>query len=85
MRNDFSLQMTEQQQHLKSLLSQRDDLITESNKLNNSLNVNRETFLKVQGVIEYLTQTGVELPEDEKSSQETPSEEVEKEDPPVTE
>lgn len=77
MRNDFSLQMTEQQQHLKQLLTQREQLITESNKLNNSLNINKETFLKVQGVIEYLTQTGVELPEDEKSSEEVPSEKVE--------
>ena len=77
MRNDFSLQMTEQQQHLKQLLEQREKLITESNKLNNSLSINRETFLKVQGVIEYLTQTGVELPEDEKSSEEVSPEKVE--------
>ena len=77
MRNDFSLQMTEQQQHLKQLLSQREELITESTRLNETLSIKRENILKIQGVIEYLTQTGVTLPENEESSKEDSKEESE--------
>ena len=50
--------MTEQQQHLKNLLDQR-------GSLEKQINQNRELFWKVQGAIEYLTQTGVNLPEPE--------------------
>ena len=76
MRTDF-LSMTEQQQHLKSLLTQRESLITEGSKLNNALASNKETYLKVQGVIEYLTQTGVTLPEETEETEETEVEESE--------
>jgi|TARA_B100001939_G_scaffold330265_1_gene327255 hypothetical protein len=57
--------MTEQQQHLANLLEQRDKLNEELGKLQNAATGRRELFLKVQGAIEYLTQTGVELPEPE--------------------
>ena len=50
--------MTEQQEHLKNLLKQREELAR-------SLDRTRETLLKVTGAIEYLTQTGVTLPEPE--------------------
>ncbi len=50
--------MTEQQQHLVQLLQQRSEL-------ENALSQNRELFWKTQGVIEYLTQIGVTLPEPE--------------------
>ena len=50
--------MTEQQEHLKNLLNQREQLAS-------SLERTRETLLKVTGAIEYLTQTGVTLPEPE--------------------
>ena len=50
--------MTEQQEHLKNLLEQRD-------KLDRQISQNRELFWKVQGAIEYLVQTGVTLPEPE--------------------
>jgi len=53
--------MTEQQQHLKNLLEQRESL-------EQQIAQNRELFWKVQGAIEYLAQIGVTLPE-------TPSEE----------
>ena len=46
--------MTEQQEHLKNLLEQR-------NNLEQQMNQNRELFWKVQGAIEYLTQIGVSL------------------------
>lgn len=50
--------MTEQQEHLKNLLEQR-------NNLEQQMNQNRELFWKVQGAIEYLTQIGVTLPQSE--------------------
>ena len=50
--------MTEQQEHLSSLLKQREELAR-------SLERTRETLYKVTGAIEYLTQTGVTLPEPE--------------------
>jgi len=50
--------MTEQQEHLSNLLNQREELAR-------SLERTRETLYKVTGAIEYLTQTGVTLPEPE--------------------
>lgn len=50
--------MTEQQEHLSNLLKQREEL-------SRSLERIRETLYKVTGAIEYLTQTGVTLPEPE--------------------
>ena len=57
--------MTEQQQHLANLLEQRDTLNEELGKLQNAAAGRKELFLKVQGAIEYLQQTGVTLPEPE--------------------
>jgi hypothetical protein len=48
--------MTEQQQHLISLLEQR-------NNLEKQISQNKELFWKVQGAIEYLAQIGVTVPE----------------------
>ena len=56
--------MTEQQEHLKNLFQQRAEL-------EESLTKNRELYLKVQGAIEYLTATGVELPVEEQPEPET--------------
>ena len=50
--------MTEQQEHLKNLLEQR-------NNLEQQMNQNRELFWKVHGAIEYLNQIGVTLPQPE--------------------
>jgi prefoldin subunit 5 len=66
--------MTEQQEHLANLLQQRQQLSQELESLQGQTNTKRELFLKVQGVIEYLTQIGVVLPEPE------PVEEVSDED-----
>lgn len=62
--------MNEQQNHLKSLLERRVELNNEINKLNNEASVKREMFLKVQGVIEYLSETGVTLQENEEDTKE---------------
>ena len=53
--------MTEQQDHLKNLLNQQRDLAKEVQKLQEEIEFKRQTFFKVQGAIEYLNQTGVEL------------------------
>ena len=60
--------MTEQQEHLKNLLQQRSDL-------DKQISQSRELFWKVQGAIEYLTQTGVTLPESETTEESEESEE----------
>ena len=53
--------MTEQQDHLKNLLNQQRDLAKEVQELQEQIEFKRQTFFKVQGAIEYLNQTGVEL------------------------
>ena len=62
--------MTEQQEHLSNLLNQRQQLSQELQTIQGEATAKRELFLKVQGVIEYLTQIGVVLPEPE-SAEET--------------
>ena len=57
--------MTEQQEHLANLLQQRQSIVQEIDGLNGEISNKREIFLKVQGVIEYLQQIGVVLPEPE--------------------
>jgi len=53
--------VTEQQDHLKNLLNQQKDLAKEVQELQEQIEFKRQTFFKVQGAIEYLNQTGVEL------------------------
>mgnify|MGYP001162108637 FL=1 len=61
---------TEQQNHLKSVMEQAQTLANEINSLEGQAKTKREMFLKLQGIIEYLQQTGVELPKEE---EETPA------------
>ena len=73
--------MTEQQEHLTNLLNQRQQLAAEIEKLQGQSSSARETFLKVQGAIEYLAQIGVTLPEPEvaeetEETEEAPAEET---------
>jgi len=63
--------MTEQQEHLTQLLEQQQQLISDVNLLSNQLTSKRELLLKVQGAIEYLTQTGTTLPEPEETEETT--------------
>ena len=53
--------MTKQQDHLQNLLNQQRDLAKEVQQLQEQIEFKRQTFFKVQGAIEYLNQTGVEL------------------------
>lgn len=68
----------EQQQHLKDLIERRDKLQKELEQIQSQVTVNRELFLKIQGIIEYLTQIGVTLPEE--APAEEPVEEASTED-----
>lgn len=54
--------MNEQQAHLQQVIEQQQQLVAEINTLNNQVATKRELALKLQGVIEYLQQTGVVLP-----------------------
>jgi len=58
-------ELTEQQQHLSSLLEQRAGLVAEINELNSQAAAKRELVLRSLGAIEYLQQVGVTLPEAE--------------------
>ena len=69
--------MTEQQQHLANLIEQRDALRSDLEKLQETTGNRRELFFKVQGAIEYLTQTGVELPQEEPEAKVVETEVVE--------
>ena len=69
-------ELTEQQTHLKSVIEQQQTLSQEVQQLNAALDTKRSMFTKLQGVREYLEQTGVTLPEPEA---EAPAEEVEAE------
>ena len=69
-------ELTEQQTHLKSVIEQQQTLSQEVQQLNAALDNKRSMFTKLQGVREYLEQTGVTLPEPEA---EAPTEAVEPE------
>ena len=57
--------MTEQQQHLQSAIQQQNTLVQEIQTLQSQLDSKRQLALKAQGIIEYLEQIGVKLPEAE--------------------
>ena len=57
----MTAELTDQQKHLQQLFEQQTQLSNDLNVLNNQITTKRELFLKVQGAIEYLQQTGVTL------------------------
>ena len=70
-------ELTEQQGHLSSILTQQRELANEINQLQAQITNKKELFNKTQGVVEYLTQLGVELPkEDPTPAQEATTEVV---------
>ena len=58
-------ELTEQQKHLQQVLEQQGTISQEVQQLSNALDNKRAMFTKLQGVREYLEQTGVSLPEPE--------------------
>ena len=67
--------MTDQQQHLKQVLEQQKVLVAEINELNTQVDSKRQMALKLQGVLEYLQQLGIELPKEEAPAEEAAAEE----------
>ena len=70
------MELTDHQTHLKSVTEQANGLINEIQGLETQAKNKRDLLLKLQGIIEYLQQTGVELPK-EVPAPPTPPEEVE--------
>ena len=68
--------MTEQQNHLASLLQQRQALLDEITELNNQVAGKKELVLRALGAIEYLQQIGVTLPTAEEAAVEEPAPEA---------
>ena len=69
-------ELTEQQGHLSSILTQQRELANEINQLQAQITNKKELFNKTQGVVEYLTTLGVTLPEPEAPAEETKTEVV---------
>ena len=58
------MELTDHQTHLKSVTEQAQGLINEIQDLESQAKSTRDMLLKLQGIIEYLQQTGVELPKE---------------------
>ena len=69
-------QLSEQQGHLASILSQQKELANDINQLQGQLTAKKELFNKPPGVVEYLQTMGVTLPEPEAPAEETKTEVV---------
>ena len=70
------MEVTYHQTHLKNVTEQAQGLVNEINQLEGQAKSKRDMLLKLQGIIEYLQQTGVELPKEE-APDVAPSEPVE--------
>ena len=60
-------ELTEQQQHLQNVVSQQNTLIAEINELGAQADSKRQQAVKLQGIMEYLNELGVTLPEPEEA------------------
>ena len=68
-------ELTEQQQHLQNVVSQQNQLVAEINELGAQAEAKRQQAVKLQGIMEYLSELGVTLPEPEVVAEEAPVEE----------
>ena len=66
------MELTDHQTHLKSVSDQAQGLVNEINQLEGQAKSKRDMLLKLQGIIEYLQQTGVELPKETPAPPESP-------------
>jgi len=71
------MEVTDQQTHLKSITEQAQGLVNEINQLEGQAKSKRDMLLKLQGIIEYLQQIGVELPKEPPAPPKPPVEEAE--------
>ena len=67
-------ELTDQQQHLQNVVLQQNQLIAEINELGAQADAKRQQAVKLQGIMEYLNELGVTLPEPEAVA-EAPAEE----------
>ena len=58
------MELTDHQTHLKSVTEQAQGIVNEIQDLESRAKNKRDMLLKLQGIIEYLQQTGVELPKE---------------------
>ena len=58
------MELTDHQTHLKSVTEQAQGIVNEIQDLESQAKNKRDMLLKLQGIIEYLQQTGVELPKE---------------------
>tara|TARA_B100000886_G_scaffold193298_1_gene133158 strand:- start:179 stop:394 length:216 start_codon:yes stop_codon:yes gene_type:complete len=70
------MELTDHQTHLKSVTEQAQGIVNEIQELETQAKNKRDMLLKLQGIIEYLQQTGVEIPK-EVPAPPIPPEEVE--------
>ena len=69
-------ELTEQQTHLQQVLEQQQALSQDIQQLNIAVENKRAMFTKLQGVREYLEQTGVTLPQPEAPVEQAPENEA---------
>ena len=67
------MELTDHQTHLKSVTEQANGLVNEIQGLESQAKNKRDMLLKLQGIIEYLQQTGVELPKETPAPPEPPA------------
>ena len=58
------MELTDHQTHLKSVTEQAQGIVNEIQDLESQAKNKRDMLLELQGIIEYLQQTGVELPKE---------------------
>ena len=66
------MEASDHQTHLKSVTEQAQGLIDEINQLEAQAKNKRDMLLKLQGIIGYLQQTGVEMPKEVPAPPEVP-------------
>jgi hypothetical protein len=64
--------MIDHESHLKNILETQKNLSGEIQELTNVLSVKKEQFLKLQGIVEYLSANGIKPEENEKAEIEQP-------------
>ena len=67
------MELTDHQTHLKSVTDQAQGLVNEINQLEGQAKAKRDMLLKLQGIIEYLQQTGVQMPKEVPAPPEPPA------------
>lgn len=62
--------MTDHEANLTQILNEQKSILNEIQDLNNTLAIKKEQFLKLQGIVEYLTASGIKPQNSEEIVQE---------------